>query len=248
MNNIPEDVEVNLAALPDIEPGQNGPTLATLVQMAIVGSPNFRLLLREIFSAIEERYPSYRTGEQKWKGSIRHMLSLKGEFIQIPRPITDFGPAQGKGNYWSLDMTVNRDKRTRKRRGRTSPYSSPMRPDPARHLHWAPLYQNGSNGNLPLSVGCQVAQRDPSFIDSPKSENHYRDTWKQRAHSTAPLTRSTSSASMPETTAGTSASNAPSIRMFKSANAFQYTLTKCSEINHLSKNLHNGDSPKHNTQ
>lgn len=179
------------------------------------------------------------------------MLSLKGEFIQIARPITDFGPAQGKGNYWSLDMTVNRDKRARKRRGRTSPYGSPMRPDPARYLQWAPLYRSGSDSPS-LSVGSisesQASARSdihPSFINSPGSQDSYSGTWwRQHDHPVAPPSQLTSSVSMPETTAGSSTANTPSTRKSKYATSLQYTLRKCSEVNNFPKNLYHGGLPK----
>ncbi|KAF9072562.1 hypothetical protein BDP27DRAFT_1217452, partial [Rhodocollybia butyracea] len=113
MHNIPEGVPINLDALPDID-NRRAFNMGTLVHFAIAGSPNFRMSVSEIRTAIANRYSVFRDGSQKWKGSIRHMLSLKGEFRHVPRPITE----PGQGNYWSLDMTITKDKRPRKRKAR----------------------------------------------------------------------------------------------------------------------------------
>ncbi|KAJ3884982.1 hypothetical protein GG344DRAFT_10159, partial [Lentinula edodes] len=111
--NIPNSINVNLNAIPDPPLGQKpSEKHAKLVHLAIAGSPNLRLSLGEIYHAIQERFPYYKNlTNKKWQGSIRHMLSLKAEFIQIPRPVTE----PGSGNYWSLDMNMTGDKRVRKR-------------------------------------------------------------------------------------------------------------------------------------
>lgn len=71
LNNIPPGVPVNLHALPDPPPGvRPSQTLASLVQLAIVGSPNLQLCLRDIYTAIEDRFPYFRTGEKKWQVCI----------------------------------------------------------------------------------------------------------------------------------------------------------------------------------
>ncbi|KIK60197.1 hypothetical protein GYMLUDRAFT_200817 [Collybiopsis luxurians FD-317 M1] len=116
--NIPDDVPVNLNALPDSPPGvKPKPKLATLVQVAIIGSPNHRLSLREISSAIQQRFEFFRDpANQSWKESIRHLLSLKRRFLNVPRPITE----PGSGSYWMVDMTLTGDKRPRKRKSRNS--------------------------------------------------------------------------------------------------------------------------------
>lgn len=63
--NIPEGVPVNLDALPDAD--NRSTKLATLVHLAIAGSPNLRMSSRDIRSAIVNRYPIYGEGNQKWR-------------------------------------------------------------------------------------------------------------------------------------------------------------------------------------
>ncbi|KAJ4464936.1 hypothetical protein J3R30DRAFT_3396328, partial [Lentinula aciculospora] len=111
--NIPDGAPVDLTAIPDPPPGQKpAEKHAKLVHLAIAGSPNLRLSLREIYNAIENRFPYYKNlADKKWQGSIRHMLSLKAEFIATPRPITE----PGQGHYWTLQMDLTGDKRVRKR-------------------------------------------------------------------------------------------------------------------------------------
>lgn len=68
LHNIPDGVPVNLNALPDPPHGERPiQKLATLVQLAIVGAPDHRLSLRDIYKAIEERFLFFRTGETKWQ-------------------------------------------------------------------------------------------------------------------------------------------------------------------------------------
>ncbi|KAF9456565.1 hypothetical protein BDZ94DRAFT_1177440, partial [Collybia nuda] len=113
--NIPFDRAVNLYALPD-PPGGTRPTqpLAILMKLAIYGSPHRKLTLREIYTALEERYEWFRnnTNDASWKNSIRHHLSLNKVFRNIQRPITE----PGKGKYWVLDVSQGEGyKRERKR-------------------------------------------------------------------------------------------------------------------------------------
>ncbi|KAJ3745173.1 hypothetical protein DFH05DRAFT_1492655 [Lentinula detonsa] len=112
--DIPPGTPINLNVLPTPPPGERpAATLETLVQLAIYGSPRGKLTLQEIYAAIEDRFEYFKTTDQKWKGSIRHMLSLKSVFVSTERPPT----APGRGNYWQLDPSVTiKYKRPRKRR------------------------------------------------------------------------------------------------------------------------------------
>lgn len=108
---------VDLWALEDPLPGKrpNYP-YPLLVRLAIQGSPNKRLTLKEIYEAIENRFEFYRNSPNgAWKGSIRHNLSLNQVFRNVPRPLTE----PGKGNYWEIDHSKGEGyKRDRKRRNR----------------------------------------------------------------------------------------------------------------------------------
>ncbi|KAG9058830.1 hypothetical protein FS842_000027 [Serendipita sp. 407] len=89
---------------------------STLIRYAIKGSPSGRLLLEDIYYALEARFPYFRTAPPGWKNSVRHNLSLNPSFVKVPRPLTD----RGKGSFWALDESV--DPRTgvhriRKKRG-----------------------------------------------------------------------------------------------------------------------------------
>jgi len=108
---------MNLDALRDGPPGSKPfYPYSTLIRYAIKGSPNQKLLLEDIYYAIESRFPYFRTAPSGWKNSVRHNLSLNPCFVKVPRPLTD----RGKGSYWTVDDNV--DPRTgvhrvRKRRG-----------------------------------------------------------------------------------------------------------------------------------
>ncbi|KAJ7056709.1 hypothetical protein C8F01DRAFT_1310331 [Mycena amicta] len=80
----------DLDTLPDMVgslPTLSLPTLrvSTLITLAIHGSPQRKLLLREIKNAIHERFPSERrlgNPKEAWQESVRHSLSLEARFVQ----------------------------------------------------------------------------------------------------------------------------------------------------------------------
>ncbi|KAH8118372.1 hypothetical protein DFH11DRAFT_1502712 [Phellopilus nigrolimitatus] len=102
---------------------------STLIRYAIKGSPNQKLLLEDIYYAIESRFPYFRTAPSGWKNSVRHNLSLNPCFEKIPRPLTD----RGKGSYWTVNDNV--DPRTgvhrvRKKRNHKSKNTHHLSEDP----------------------------------------------------------------------------------------------------------------------
>ncbi|EIN10284.1 hypothetical protein PUNSTDRAFT_30451, partial [Punctularia strigosozonata HHB-11173 SS5] len=109
---------INLDSLRDGPPGSKPfYPYSTLIRYAIKGSPTGKLLLEDIYYAIESRFPYFRTAPAGWKNSVRHNLSLNPCFVKVPRPLTD----RGKGSYWTVDDNV--DPRTgvhRVRRKKTS--------------------------------------------------------------------------------------------------------------------------------
>ncbi|CAG7849302.1 SubName: Full=Uncharacterized protein {ECO:0000313/EMBL:CCA69470.1} [Serendipita indica DSM 11827] len=102
------NVPINLSSLRDAPAGGDGkPLYSRLIERehryAIKGSPENRLLLEEIYYAIEQRYPYFKTAPAGWKNSVRHNLSLNSCFQKVPRPLTD----RGKGSYWTVDDSVD---------------------------------------------------------------------------------------------------------------------------------------------
>ncbi|KJA28705.1 hypothetical protein HYPSUDRAFT_94708, partial [Hypholoma sublateritium FD-334 SS-4] len=72
-----------------------------LVKLAIWGSPGHKLTLRQIYTAIEDRYPSFKaTPDKPWQRSIRHNLSLKAIFVSMKHPVSH----PGNGPYWKLNI------------------------------------------------------------------------------------------------------------------------------------------------
>lgn len=95
---------INLDSLRDGPPGSKPfYPYSTLIRYAIKGSPNQKLLLEDIYYAIESRFPYFRTAPPGWKNSVRHNLSLNPCFVKVPRPLTD----RGKGSYWTVDDHVD---------------------------------------------------------------------------------------------------------------------------------------------
>ncbi|CAG9759579.1 unnamed protein product [Ceutorhynchus assimilis] len=67
-----------------------------LIAMAILGSPEGKLVLSDIYQHILDNYPYFRSRAPGWKNSIRHNLSLNDCFIKAGRS------ANGKGHYWAI--------------------------------------------------------------------------------------------------------------------------------------------------
>ncbi|XP_037930737.1 protein lin-31-like [Teleopsis dalmanni] len=67
-----------------------------LIAMAILSSPDSKLVLSDIYQYILDNYPYFRTRGPGWRNSIRHNLSLNYCFIKSGRS------ANGKGHYWAI--------------------------------------------------------------------------------------------------------------------------------------------------
>lgn len=67
-----------------------------LIAMAILSSPEGKLVLSDIYQYILDNYPYFRSRGPGWRNSIRHNLSLNDCFIKAGRS------ANGKGHYWAV--------------------------------------------------------------------------------------------------------------------------------------------------
>ncbi|XP_053636359.2 hepatocyte nuclear factor 3-gamma-like [Cherax quadricarinatus] len=67
-----------------------------LIAMAILSSPEKKLVLSDIYQYILDHYPYFRSRGPGWRNSIRHNLSLNDCFVKAGRS------ANGKGHYWAI--------------------------------------------------------------------------------------------------------------------------------------------------
>jgi hypothetical protein len=67
-----------------------------LIAMAILSTPEMKLVLSDIYQHILDNYPYFRSRGPGWRNSIRHNLSLNDCFIKSGRS------ANGKGHYWAI--------------------------------------------------------------------------------------------------------------------------------------------------
>lgn len=67
-----------------------------LISMAILSSPERKLVLSDIYQWILDHYGYFRQRTSGWRNSIRHNLSLNDCFVKSGRS------ANGKGHYWSI--------------------------------------------------------------------------------------------------------------------------------------------------
>ncbi|EJF67152.1 hypothetical protein DICSQDRAFT_142725 [Dichomitus squalens LYAD-421 SS1] len=137
------DCPDTLACLPDTD-GRPQHTLPVILRCTILGSPRKRLTIREIYAAMERKYPYYKTAGPAWKQSVRHHLSLNRLFERQPRPPSD----PGFGSYWTVNLEAPPGtKRPRKRGGRSNKveYSEngpgPVHPPPLPAYSTPPMSQ-----------------------------------------------------------------------------------------------------------
>lgn len=132
-----------------------------LIAMAILGSPETKLVLSDIYQYILDNYPYFRARGPGWRNSIRHNLSLNDCFVKAGRS------ANGKGHYWAIHPAnvddfrrgdFRRRKAQRKVRkhmglavdddGNDSPSPPPLTPPPhvlpSNTSLWPPPPPNGS--------------------------------------------------------------------------------------------------------
>ncbi|KAF8808142.1 hypothetical protein BYT27DRAFT_7190260 [Phlegmacium glaucopus] len=107
------DCPDTLACLPDTN-GRPQHTLPVILRCAILGSSRKRLTIREIYAAMESKYPFYKSAGQTWKQSVRHHLSLNRLFERQPRPVTD----PGFGSYWTVNLDAPPGTKRPRKRGR----------------------------------------------------------------------------------------------------------------------------------
>lgn len=69
------DCPDTLACLPDTE-GRPQHTLPVILRCAILGSPRKRLTIREIYAAMEAKYPYYKSAGPTWKASPPIALNI----------------------------------------------------------------------------------------------------------------------------------------------------------------------------
>ncbi|KAF8305437.1 winged helix DNA-binding domain-containing protein [Clavulina sp. PMI_390] len=121
---------------------------STLIRYAIKGSPGQRLLLEDIYYAIETRFPWFKTAPAGWKTSMRHGLSRITSMLEVPCPLTD----RGKGAYWTVNDQVDPHAgvhRVRKKKPRGPTVNS-------KHNQAAHDAQLAAMGNVELSLSSEL--------------------------------------------------------------------------------------------
>ncbi|KAG7090232.1 hypothetical protein E1B28_011832, partial [Marasmius oreades] len=118
--SIPNTIPVHINSIPDPPPPSF--TYVALTQIAIWSSQERRLTLADIYYVLGNRFTHLRNPDTitRWKGNIRHLLSLKKCFVKSSHK-------QGGRHYWTLDYRYLKggDKRERKR-GRNARGSDPV--------------------------------------------------------------------------------------------------------------------------
>lgn len=74
-----------------------------LITMALESTAGGMMSLNEIYRFVADKFPYFRSNQQRWQNSIRHNLSLNDCFVKVPRA----AGRPGKGSYWTLHPDCN---------------------------------------------------------------------------------------------------------------------------------------------
>lgn len=139
-----------------------------LITMSLESASSGMMTLNEIYAFIMNRFPYFKTNQQRWQNSIRHNLSLNDCFVKVPR-----GPGKpGKGNYWALhpscgDMFSNGSFLRRAKRFKLSRQSKPYHDQAQYGSPYNPfgLYSHSSSSYKPYPALNPLGL--PSFTQHP---------------------------------------------------------------------------------
>ncbi|KAG8850137.1 hypothetical protein FRB96_000512 [Tulasnella sp. 330] len=92
-----------LADAPENNTGHPGYAIKVLAEFAIKGSATGRMSLNDIYLAVEERYPGFRSEwGTNWRNSARHDISMDPRFIKVDRRPDE----PGRGGLWTFNPNV----------------------------------------------------------------------------------------------------------------------------------------------
>ncbi|XP_055854887.1 myb-like protein A [Episyrphus balteatus] len=74
-------------------------SFSSLIFMAIEGSTEKALPVKEIYAWIVQHFPYFKTAPTGWKNSVRHNLSLNKSFVKVEK-----APNMGKGSLWRVEQ------------------------------------------------------------------------------------------------------------------------------------------------
>ncbi|KAF2138358.1 uncharacterized protein K452DRAFT_277471, partial [Aplosporella prunicola CBS 121167] len=101
------------------------PPYAKLIYKALMQSPGYTMVLKDIYAWFKENTDKATDKETKgWQNSIRHNLSMNGAFKKVEQPA---GEDSKKGNMWMLTDEAIREgvkSTTRYRTKNTKPRST----------------------------------------------------------------------------------------------------------------------------
>ncbi|KAK0537479.1 hypothetical protein OC842_001625 [Tilletia horrida] len=85
---------------PKTKPTQPYPNL---IRLTLLTSATGRLTLSELYEAMAEHFPWFKSQGMSWKNSIRHNLSINSAFLRVEKPQRD---ARDKGSLWFVDTRI----------------------------------------------------------------------------------------------------------------------------------------------
>ena len=146
-----------------------------LIAMAILSSPERKMVLSDIYTHILDNYPFYKTQDKSWRNSIRHNLSLNECFVKAGRS------ENGKGNYWAIHPSNEEDfakgdyrrRRTRRKSKRAMIHPYGLYSEFFRPFHALPLTYQSSRRTMPHLWNLRAQMCSAKVVDTYEIPNTF---------------------------------------------------------------------------
>ena len=93
---VPQVIQAGSSAVTKTDEKKPSASYLQLIADALLASEQGRLILGDICKAIMDKYTYYQNSKTKWRGGIRHSLSVNNCFYMVT------ASNLGKGNLWAI--------------------------------------------------------------------------------------------------------------------------------------------------
>ena len=93
---VPQSIQAGSSAVTKTDEKKPSASCLQLIADALLASEHGRLVLGDICKAIMDKYTYYQNSKTKWRGGIRHSLSVNNCFYMVT------ASNLGKGNLWAI--------------------------------------------------------------------------------------------------------------------------------------------------
>ncbi|WWD19920.1 hypothetical protein CI109_104392 [Kwoniella shandongensis] len=149
-----------------------------MIRHAIENAPDTRLQLSQIYSSIADRFPFFKTLDEKktagWQNSIRHNLSLKKMFVRVNKVDGVPDESGGKGGWWTVQPGVPDEGRPgRKAKAKKAKVGSQQPEEGAGGGEWIEHVNVNGDGDESAQLGEQEEEQTQGQGKEAKQEQIY---------------------------------------------------------------------------